>query len=386
MPAVDDGGGYGAPAGYGVPAGYGAPGGYGGPASSGTPAGYGAPAGGDGSGYGAAGHGSLRGDYPDQAPNQHNPQNFTQQGFTPQNFTPQGQGSQGQNPQARQGLAPPGIPPQGRSGMPGAPMNQGTAPPVRNPNGGIQAAPGSPMARANLGGPGYGQGGQPGGLGAPQPDRTGAGIQPGHPGHGWGPMTYRTIRTGGWVVFGLIVLAIVMMPLSPLVVTLLAFLWSILARTGTRLDRKAQRNRFERGTEGGGFLRSLASAPGAVLASVLTSVASFILPAIAGIAVLVLTRLDIAGIVPGGYSEEWSVWAAGAAGALVLWVGPGAASLRYGSRLVVSGATHNQLGRLVTLSAIALLIIIAFMVIQSGAGMAWWPLTENPFSYLPGPV
>lgn len=271
-------------------------------------------------------------------------------------------------------------------------MNQGTVPPVHNPSGGIQAAPGSPMAGTNLGGPGYGQGRQPGVLGAPQPDRTGPEIQPGqpgqpgHPGHGWGPMTYRTVRTGGWVVFGLIVLAIVMMPLSPLVVTLFAFLWSILARSGTRLDRKAQRHRFERGTEGRGFLRSLASAPGAILASVLTSVASFILPAIAGIAVLVLTRLDIAGIVPGGYSEEWSVWAAGAAGALVLWVGPGAASLRFGSRLVVSGATHNQLGRLVTLSAIALLIIIAFMVIQTGAGMTWWPLTENPFSYLPGPV
>lgn len=271
-------------------------------------------------------------------------------------------------------------------------MSQGTGPPVNNPNGGIQAAPGSPMAGANLGGPGYGQGGAPGGLVGPHPDRTDSGIrsghpvQPGHPGYGWAPMTYRTVRTGGWVVFGLIVLAIAMMPLSPLVVTLFAFVWSILARTGTRLDRKAQRHRFERGTEGGGFLRSLASAPGAVLASVLTSVASFILPAIAGIAVLVLTRLDIAGVVPGGYSEQWSVWAAGAAGALVLWVGPGAASLRLGSRLVVSGATRNRLGRLVALSAIALLIIIAFLVIQSGAGMTWWPLTETPFSYLPGPV
>ena len=158
------------------------------------------------------------------------------------------------------------------------------------------------------------------------------------------------------------------------------------ARTGTRLDRKVQQYRFDRGTDSGGFFRALASAPGAVLASILTSVASLILPAIAAAAALVLTRLDIAGIVPSGASEQWSVWAAGAAGALVLWVGPGASSLRFGSRLLVSGATRNQLGRLIALAVIALLIILAVMVIQSGAAMSWWPLTFNPFDYLPGPV
>lgn len=199
-------------------------------------------------------------------------------------------------------------------------------------------------------------------------------------------MTYRTIRTGGWVVFALILLAIAIMPLGPLIVTLVVFLWSILARTGTRLDRKAQKHRFERGTNGSGFLRSLASAPGALLASVLTSTTTFILPAIAGVAMLVLTRLDIAGIVPSGYSEQWSVWAAGAAGGLVLWLGPGASSLRHGSRLMVSGVTRNQLGRLIALSVIALLIVVAIMVIQSGSGMTWWPLSTNPFSYLPDPV
>ncbi|MDN6603377.1 MAG: serine/threonine protein kinase, partial [Brevibacterium sp.] len=190
----------------------------------------------------------------------------------------------------------------------------------------------------------------------------------------------------GWVVFGLILLAVAIMPLGPLLVTLIAFLWSILARTGTRLDRKAQKHRFERGPNGGGFLRSLASAPGAILASVLTSLATFILPTIAGVAMLVLTRLDIAGIVPSGYSEQWSVWAAGAAGGLVLWLGPGASSLRFGSRLMVSGVTRNQLGRLIALSTIALVIIVGLMVIQSGVGMSWWPLSTNPFTYLPSPV
>ena len=34
---------------------------------------------------------------------------------------------------------------------------------------------------------------------------------------------------------------------------------------------------------------------------------------------------------------------------------------------------------------IALLIILAVMVIQSGAAMSWWLLTFNPFDYLPGP-
>ncbi|WP_209370979.1 serine/threonine-protein kinase [Brevibacterium renqingii] len=305
---------------------------------------------------------------------------------------------------------------QGSQGGPGQtswqPPQQGSAPPVGSPHGSIQAGPGSPLAGADLGRSGFVQPGQgyPGQNGrAMQPGEQGPwqggpggqvvqpgsqpmqpGGQPGHPagqpGYPWAPMTYRRVRSGGWVVFGLIVLAVAVMPLSPLVICLVALLWSILARTGTRVDRKVQRYRFDRGMETGGFGRALASAPGAVLASVLTSIASLILPAIAAVATLVLTRLDIAGIVPSGASEQWSVWAAGAAGALVLWVGPGASSLRYGSRLLVSGATRNQLGRLIALAVIALLIVLGIMVVQSGADMSWWPLPVSPFDYLPGPV
>lgn len=389
MPAVDGGGpGYGAPAAFGTAAGGGAAGAAGGAAA------YGGAVGHDASGYGATGHGSPRGGYPGSAPNPNAPggadpggtnvQGYSQQGFTPQGQPLQGQPMQGQPPHARSGIMP------GAQGHPApmdpAPMDRGPAPPVLNPNGSIQAAPGSAMAGTNLGGAGYGHGGPPAGQGAVRPEFDGTGVQPGQPGYGWEPMTYRRIRTGGWVVFALILLAIAIMPMGPLVVTLIAFLWSILARTGTRLDRKAQRHRFERGTDSSGFLRSLASVPGAILASVLTSIMTFILPAIAGVAMLVLTRLDISGIVPSGYSQQWSVWAAGAAGALVLWLGPGAGSLRFGSRLMVSGATRNQLGRLIALSAIALLTIVGIMVIQSGAETSWWPLTANPFTYLPGPV
>ncbi|GAA1551522.1 serine/threonine protein kinase [Brevibacterium picturae] len=403
MPAVDGGGpGYGAPAALGG-------------AAAGAAAAYGA------SGYGAAGHGSPRGNYPGSAPNPNvpnpgggHPGTAYPGGLNPggpspggPNFNRTNSGAPNHgasNPGAANlgapnpGASNPGGPNQGAtmrygSGQQGPQgfAQPGTAPPVRNPNGGIQAAPGSAMAGTNLGG--YGQGGQPVGQplgpGTVRPGPNGTGNQTAQPrqqGYGWGPMTYRTIRTGGWAVFGLILLAVAIMPLGPLLVTLIGFLWSILARTGTRLDRKAQKHRFEHGPKTRGFLRSLASAPGAILASVLTTAATFILPAIAGVAMLVLTRLDIAGIVPSGYSEQWSVWAAGAAGALVLWLGPGAGSLRYGSRLMVSGATRNQLGRLITLSVIALLIIVGIMVIQSGAGMSWWPLSTNPFSYLPGPV
>lgn len=292
--------------------------------------------------------------------------------------------------QGHPGSGQPG--PNAQGGM----MRQATAGPVRNPNGAIQAAPGSALSGADLGSRGYGPGdpagggwqGQPGGPAGrgpigPGPDGSGQGVQPGEQ---WAPLTYRSIRTGGWVVFALVVFAAVIMPLSPLVITAFAFAWSVLARTATRLDRKVQRYRYERGEDGGGTLRSVASAPGALLASVLTSVATFLLPAVAGVAMLVLTRLDVADIVPGELSEQWSVWAAAAAGGLVLWIGPGAASLRYGSRLIVSGATRNGLGRLIALGVIAVLIVLAIMVITSGAAMNWWPLPESPFAWLPGPV
>ncbi|MGO2037670.1 MAG: protein kinase domain-containing protein [Brevibacterium sp.] len=383
----------------------------------------------------AAGHGALRGDYPGSGypgaarptaggsaaaghagshPGHYGAQDqYGVQGQGSQGSGSLGQGIQGQGfapggqnyAQSGQTFAQPNQP--GQAGpVSGPPVNRATAPPLGNPNGGIQAAPESPMAGADLGGAGFVQAGpgghqggalsrpgDPGTLSGAQPGQGmqpgGPGTQPGQfgqPGYDWMPLTYRTIRTGGWVVFALIVLAVAIMPLSPLVICAFTLVWSVFARTGTRLDRKVQKHRYERGLEGGGFGRTLASAPGALLASALTSIASFILPAIAGIAMLVLTRLDIAGIVPGDFSEQWSVWAAGAAGALVLWVGPGAASLRFGSKLLVSGVTRNQLGRLIALAATALLIIIGLMVIQSGANMTWWPLTINPFNYLPGPV
>ncbi|MCM1011456.1 MULTISPECIES: serine/threonine-protein kinase [unclassified Brevibacterium] len=291
--------------------------------------------------------------------------------------SPQGQ------PQMRQRFdQPPGqYPGQGAGGHGGA-MRQATAGPIHNPNGAIQVGPGSQMAGADIGGSRQGAGhGGTAPAGGPSGDWSGGPDNP-----PWAPMTYRSVRTGGWVVFALIVFAVAITPLSPLVITAFAFAWSVLARTATRLDRKVQKYRYERGEDGGGTLRSVASAPGALLASVLTSVATFLLPAVAGIAMLVLTRLDVAGIVPGDLSEQWSVWAAAAAGALVLWIGPGAASLRYGSRLLVSGATRSGLGRLIALGVIVVLTVLAIMVITSGAAMNWWPLPVSPFTYLPGPV
>src|SRR5699024_11745753 len=114
-----------------------------------------------------------------------------------------------------------------------------------------------------------------------------------------------------WVLFALIVMTVAVMPLSPLVICIIALLWSILARTGTRLDRKVQRYRFERGMESGGFGRALASAPGAGLASALASIASFILPAIHAVAPLMLVRLDHAGLVPSGGPHPVWWWSAG---------------------------------------------------------------------------
>ncbi|WP_152346836.1 serine/threonine-protein kinase [Brevibacterium sp. CFH 10365] len=410
MPAVDDGadgrGGAGAALG-GAALGGAALGG-----AAGAAAGFGA-AGAAGHG-GPAGHAGQRGDYsatgyPGAGPS------GTGQPQYPGSSRPTNHAGSGHGSGPGQG------PDYGAGRIHGQSPQQATAPPISNPNGGIQAGPGSPMAGADLGRSGFVQPGQgqnlvgPGGAGGPsgtggpngqvaqgqwggqaghggqlmgpggQPIQSGGQpMQPG--GQPWAPMGYRRVQSGGWVVFGLVALAVAVMPLGPLVICVVALVWSVLARTGTRLDRKVQRHRFDRGTDSGGFFRALASAPGAVLASILTSVASIILPAIAAAAALVLTRLDIAGIVPSGASEQWSVWAAGAAGSLVLWVGPGASSLRFGSRLLVSGATRNQLGRLVALAVIALLVILAVMVIQSGAAMSWWPLTVNPFDYLPGPV
>lgn len=365
-------------------------------------------------GLGATGHGAPRGGQPNgpawgsngnsqvrstaggqiQLPGGQGYQGQNHQGQGYQGQGSQGQGSQGQQPnQFAPGQNAPGqnFPARGHTqSRPGDWPGQGPIPGTTaygsQQNGGQYSGHqggSQPHGQGQLATNGTGQpvlGGPPGSQYPQSPGQT---YGPGGEG---GPGAFSPVKTGGWVVFALVVLAVVIMPLSPLIIVAFALVWSVFARTATRLDRKLQRYRFERGSERGGTLRSVASAPVSILASIATSAASFILPAIAGVALLVLTRLDVAGIVPGSMSEQWSVWAAAAAGALVLWVGPGAASLRHGSRLLVSGATRNQLGRLIALSAIVLMILLGIMVVQSGAEMNWWPLTESPFSYLPGPV
>src|SRR5699024_7837785 len=202
---------------------------------------------------------------------------------------------------------------------------QGGASPVGNPQGNIQAGPGSPLAGADLGrsgfvqpgsgqgfvdhsgrlvrpgdqGPWQAQGGPGGQIAQPGSQAMGPGGQPmgpgGGPGQPWAPMTYRRIRRGGWVLFALIVMTVAGMPPGRLAIRIGAMRWPSVARAGRRLDRKVQRYRFERGVESGGGGRALASAAGAALASAVTSIASFILPAIAAGATLVLVRLEIAG-------------------------------------------------------------------------------------------
>lgn len=366
MPAVPGGpGAHGVPrsAGQGPgPAGPGGHSGAGGPMGAGGHLGSGGPP-------GAAGHpgsgppmvGGQRAQPVAFAPAQHRQQN---PGMRPGQGQPAGAVGSGPRPYGPLGIDP-------RPGAMQARPQQAQMQPSGMPQGQLRHAPpqGSPM--------GYPQG--PGG-----PMQAQRHAPPGQ--QLVAPGTPRRPRLGGsWVVLALNVLAIGLTPLGPFIMLLAAYLWQVLARTTGSMARTRNWRQFENGPGSVGLWASVSSLPGAALGAVFVSLACLILPLIASLAIAILLRLDIMGIVPGEYSEQWALWAAGITCAVVLWLGPGSTNLRHGSRVLVSTVTRGATGEWIATAIIVVLAVFAFITVLSGAGVTWWPLQINPFGLIPGP-
>ena len=194
----------------------------------------------------------------------------------------------------------------------------------------------------------------------------------------------RPPRLGGaWPLLMLNLLAVTLVALGPVIMLIASYLWQVAARTTGSMAQVRNWRQFNDGPSGVSVWSSIASLPGALFRSVFTSLFSMILPAIAFVAVAVLMRLDIAGIVPSGRSFEWTLWAAGLSYALVLWFGPGSANLRVGSRAALTSIARNRTGEWIMFGVLALLFVMAVSVILSTAGVTWWPLTFNPLELIP---
>ncbi|GAA4283122.1 hypothetical protein GCM10022261_06530 [Brevibacterium daeguense] len=196
----------------------------------------------------------------------------------------------------------------------------------------------------------------------------------------------RRRRGGGWAVLALNVLAIALTPLGPFIVLIAAYLWQILARTAGSVAKTRNWRQFEQGPASTGVWSSVSAMPFAALGAVFTSLFSLILPLIAAVAIAILMRLDVMGIVPGGHSEQWALWAAGLTCAVVLWLGPGSTNLRHGSKVLFSGVTRSATGEWVTVAILGALTVLAILTVLSGAAVSWWPVQLNPFALMPEPL
>ncbi|GAA2092535.1 MULTISPECIES: serine/threonine-protein kinase [Brevibacterium] len=273
----------------------------------------------------------------------------------PQGSPPAGRGPAGYGPQhGGQGYAAG----QGRSGeRPYGALTLNERDRLSDPQGGLPAG-GYPQAQQGRFDPHYGQ---PGGGLSPRPGG------------------------GTWLLLGLNALGVALAALGPFVVLVVAGIWQVLARTAGRLSAARRRRLAEYGPQGASGWSSAAKAPGAVIGSLFTSVFSSLLPLIAAAAAAVLVRLDVLGIVPVGRSVEWSIWAAAGVFGLVLWLGPGSANLRRGSRALVAPATRTSGREWIWTGVLLLLAAIALGTVLGGAATLWWPLPQSPFDFLPQP-
>lgn len=205
----------------------------------------------------------------------------------------------------------------------------------------------------------------------------------GQPGPTVAPAHAPRKRVGIWAVLALLVVGVTVTPLGPFLVLFSSYVWGIVARTIASLARHRHRTRIEYGPGAVSTAGTVGRLPFVLLGETVLSAISHVLPGIAALAVAVLMRLDVMGIVPSGMSEAVSMWAAGATAAVVLWLGPGSGKLRMGSRYLMHSVSRNHVGEWIVVGVLTVVAAFAIIAVTSGASTTWWPLAENPFAMIP---
>lgn len=232
-------------------------------------------------------------------------------------------------------------------------------------------------------GSGPGQAGMPlGGQTEIPPEQVGYGPMPAGGPEPLLPPLPGARRLAALSVLALSTFAIAVTPLGPFFVLVAVVGWQILARTAGTLVWGQRKRLVETGVATTSGM--VARAPIALVTSTLMTGVNLLLPLIAALAVAVLMRIDVAQIVPRGYSEAVSLWSAAGAGALVMWFGPGSLNLRRGSRHVMAVvAGKKAFGHTIVTIGFFLLAFLAYLTILGGAATVWWPLETNPFEMVP---
>jgi serine/threonine protein kinase len=242
----------------------------------------------------------------------------------------------------------------------------------------VQQAPPGWIPQAPGPGPSWGQApvptqahapvGHVGGQPAGQAPRLGTNGEPARPQRSW------TILAGLVALVGVFAVA-------PAAGVVLALLGGTVARTVDRAAAGLFRRRWEAGPRSTDALAVGAATPWHALRAAVSTAFAALIPLLVGVSVVFILGTFTHGSL-GGYQSPWNLGAAGLAGTLVAWHGPGGRSLQRGTRTAIRSALRGERETGIAIGVLLLIAFAALLVVLGGGQVDWRPLTSSPLDWL----
>ncbi len=195
------------------------------------------------------------------------------------------------------------------------------------------------------------------------------------------PRIGRAMRTG--LLTALAALWLGLLVVVPVVATVALVVWSSAARATDRTVTGLVLRRYVHGRRRSDVPYAVALAPWNVVMGVVATVVSLLLPAAVTLAGMYAVALLLSGTSGDalGPGTPVTLGVGGLFGLLMMWRGPGGASLRRGSRSIVRALVPDGLpSQLVTGVLGAAGVLLALLALAGTLAVTWAPLSGNPFS------
>jgi predicted Ser/Thr protein kinase len=199
------------------------------------------------------------------------------------------------------------------------------------------------------------------------------------------PRIGQPMRSGTLAV--VLALVVALGAVLPLVAAALVVLWSLAARFADRSVTSLVLRRHTAGHRRSDVPLAVAASPWHLLRAALATVLALLLPAFVALATALSTALGLAVARGGDPDPERALPVAAGLllGLLMMWWGPGGASLRRGSRSLVRGSLRRPIVSTWVVAALGVAAAaLALWAWQRSGVLDWWPLQRQqlPFASL----